>query len=105
LAYAPSQYPSGESESVTRRATDPREEPAAMPQTDFDDDGLTAVAAPEWKEPVKPRHITGRPRKSNAAAPLVNVKSSRSRNMLIGIIVISLLIALACLAVFFFEPA
>ncbi len=107
VAHAPLPFSSGDEQSVTTRSPDGgRDAVQTKPTaTDFDDDGLTAIAAPEWK-PEPKRHTTGRPRKnSNAAAEAAKVDKDGppNRNMLIAIIVVSLLLA-AAFVVFLLVP-
>ena len=104
VAHAPSPFARDDEQSVTTRSPEGRDALQAKPSaTDFDDDGLTAIAAPEWK-PEPKRHTTGRPRKnSNAAAEAVK-QTPRNRNLLIAIIVVSLLLA-AAFVVFLLEPS
>ncbi len=98
LAHAPPDlFPSGEMQSVTG-ASD-----AAVPNlnNDFEEDGMTAIAAPSWvpEQQQKKPTTTSRTRKI-ASGKNVAAKGTSRRNVLIAIIVVSLLIAVACVIIF-----
>ncbi len=102
--FAPSQYPTGEQDSITAMGPDPVNNP--QQNTDFEsDDGLTAVAAPAWadegKRPTKPaskRSGSLSPRTPAPETPANEVASVPQRRVvLITIIIVALLIAAAFL--------
>lgn len=97
-------FPSGEVQSVTSHMPpEPAVEPTRPPTTDFDDDGLTAVAATEWVPPSAPpprRQTTNSTKARRAKESQPHASRAPKRNVLIAIIVISLLIALACVIIF-----
>lgn len=85
----PTLFPSGEVESVTSRGAD------AARATDFDEDGQTTVAAPEW---VQNKSVKRTKRYSKN-------RGVRRRNLLIAIIVVSVLIAIVSVVLFLLDAA
>ena len=103
LAHAPPDlFPSGEMQSVTGGGPGAALERTPSASNDFEEDGLTAIASPEWVPEPKRANTTGRNRKSSEGKNSAT-KTAPRRVMLIAIIVISLLIAAACVLIYAFD--